>query len=128
MSIRTEVAQTPQDVDQERLALLAERAVLFDAEVYATESIDDTDSPYTVLETDHTVICDTTNASITVNLPAAGSRPGVVYNFKKTSTLNSLTIDPDGAELIDNAATAVITAGALDAVRVQSDGTEWWII
>lgn len=74
--------------------------------------------------------------NITYTLPAAGSATawdatynvGVVYIIKKIdSTANTVTIDGDGAELIDGAATKVITTQYSGYV-LQSNGTSWDIV
>ena len=59
-------------------------------------------------------------ASATVNLPAAASHAGRAYEIVPTSGATA-TLDPNGAELIDGAATLALTAGAL----IASDGIGW---
>lgn len=82
----------------------------------------------TTLNVSHsTLICDTSAGSITLTLPAANTCTGRIYNIKKKVVANNLVIDPNGAELIDLAATLTLTA-ALDKRIIQSDGTQWWVI
>ena len=71
-------------------------------------------------------LCSATTGTQTVNLHTAGSNAGLKYNIKRTGTVN-VTIDPDGSETIDGAATFVLTA-QYDAVTLVSDGTNWSII
>lgn len=76
---------------------------------------------------DTTVLCDTSANSITVNLPTAASAKNKVYNIKKINALNTVTIDPAGAETIDGALTQVI-AVLFASLAIVSDGATWWII
>ncbi len=86
------------------------------------------DSPYTVLATDFTILCDCTGGAITVNLPTAVGITGRIYNIKKTdSSVNAVTIDGNGAETIDGAATVTISF-QYDSYSVQSNGTNWVIV
>ena len=74
------------------------------------------------------LLCDTTSASLTVTLPTAVSMLNRRLFFKKISPdVNTVTIDPVSAELVDGSATYVIT-GDNDAIEVISDGTEWHVI
>jgi len=86
------------------------------------------DSPYTATSSDDTVLCNATAGAITINLPTAVGISGKKYNIKKTdSSANAATIDPNGAETIDLAATVVIS-GQHDSYTVQSDNANWRII
>ena len=81
-----------------------------------------------IQSTDHTLLCDATGAAFTVYLPAANLVPGRIYAIKKTDvTANAVTIDPNGAELIDGAGTNVIAA-QWDGRIIQSSGTAWFIL
>lgn len=85
---------------------------------------------YTATADDHTILCDATAASFTITLPAAASVTGLILVIKKiapAAAANTVTIDANGAETIDDAATQVI-AKRYDSLTIQSDGTEWWII
>ena len=84
------------------------------------------DTPYTALDTDHTIICDAVAGVITVVLPTAASSTNRIYIIKKVdASVNAITIDGDGAETIDGAATQTLS-NQYDSITVQSDGTEWW--
>ncbi len=75
-----------------------------------------------------TIFCDTTSGNVTVTLPAAASNAGKLYNIKKVSVdANTMTIDPNGAELIDLAAN-VATVTPQASYQIQCDGTGWKII
>lgn len=77
----------------------------------------------------HTIVwCDATSGAITMNLPTASTSTGVIYMFKKIDTsANAVTIDPNGAETIDGAATYVLREQD-DSVLIQSNGTVWRIL
>ena len=85
-------------------------------------------SSNTTLDNSHsTVLVDTSGGSITVTLPTASSASRRVYNIKKVTSANTLTIDGDSTETIDGSETQDIS-NQYDSVSIQSDGTEWWII
>ena len=74
--------------------------------------IDDTDSPYTVLGSDHEIFVDTDTAAVTVNLPAGVA--GTNYRIINCGTSgNDMTIAPNGLENLTGA----------NASRTASDGT-----
>ena len=77
---------------------------------------------YTITETDSTIDCDGT---FTVTLPTAVGSAGRVF-VVKNSGVGVITLDGDGAELIDGAATVTLNAG--DVSRVQSTSTGWILI
>jgi hypothetical protein len=84
----------------------------------------------TLTNQDCTVLGDATGGAITVTLPTAASAfdglgAGRIYTVKKVdASANAVTLDGNGAETIDGAATAVLAA-QWASVRVQSDGTNW---
>ena len=81
----------------------------------------------TILVTDFTVDVDPTLAAGTVNLPAAAGFTGQVFAVKHGSaSANTVTIDPNGAELIDGLATFVLTTR--QSATIQSTGTGWIIL
>lgn len=84
---------------------------------------------YTVVLTDYTVIANTTSTAITFTLPTASSASGKIFNFKRfdSGTTNALTIQANGAELVDGTNTKVTTS-AYGGFTVQSDGTKWIVI
>ena len=74
------------------------------------------------------LLCDATSGAFTVTLPATASNSGRRYFIKKVdSSANSVTIDADGDELIDDALTAVLTA-QYEAVLLVCDGSNWVIL
>lgn len=72
---------------------------------------------------DDVILCDTTSNAITVNLyPVANSVKSLTIK-NIGSAANNVTVDGDGAELIDGESTAIIGDGA--AQVLYSDGTQW---
>lgn len=85
---------------------------------------------YTVLVTDYIVGITSTAAPRTITLPpAAMAEFGRIYVIKDQSGgagTNNITIDPDGAELIDGAATKVINTN-YGAMAIYSNGLGWFV-
>ncbi len=82
----------------------------------------------TLTTSDHTVLCDTLSNNITVSLPTAVGIDGQMFIIKKDdATGNTVTIDPDGSELIDGAATKVIST-AYQALQIQAYNGNWHIV
>lgn len=85
------------------------------------------DSPYTVATGVDVVLADATGGAITVNLPPAANATNRVLRVKKIDASgNAVTVDGDGAETIDGAATQALAA-QYDALTIFSDGTSWHI-
>ena len=85
------------------------------------------DSDYTASGTDYMILCDATPASFSVFLPPAADVEGLILVIKKiepASAARTVTINADGAELIDHATTKVLTLRD-DALKIQSDGVQW---
>lgn len=82
----------------------------------------------TITAADALVLVDTTSGAVTVTLPVAAVSAGKRYTVKKTNAgANNVTLDGNGAETIDGAATVVWNTQYL-AYTVQSDGATWWTI
>jgi hypothetical protein len=78
---------------------------------------------------DGTLLGDATSAAFDVDLPAAASHDGRLYYIKKIdSSVNAVSIDPNGSELIDGSSTSYVLAAQWDSVIVQSNGTSWFIL
>lgn len=94
----------------------------------AITQIDDTDSPYTAALADEFIEADATNGAITINLPTAVGNDGKRYWIKKIdSSANAVTVDGDGAETIDDAATFILNS-QYDTLAIVSNGAEWWVL
>ena len=81
----------------------------------------------TTSNTNALILCDCTSNAITLNLPSA-ALTGDKFRFivKKTdASANTVTIDADAADLIDGAATLVISSQN-EAVEILTDGTAWY--
>lgn len=83
---------------------------------------------YTMVDIDSLILMDATAGNRTVTLLTAAGREGRRVIVKKTdSSANLVTIDPAGAEKIDDAATIALTQ--INASReMMSDGTNWVLI
>lgn len=78
--------------------------------------------------TDYALLADATGGAVTVNLPPAAGNSGRVLIVKKIDASgNAVTLDGDGAETIDGAATQA-TSTQWNAFTVQCDGTGWFLI
>lgn len=81
-----------------------------------------------VVTTDDTILCDATLGNITVSLPAASTLNKRVFNIKKIdASVNTITIDANGAETIDGSLTQVISA-QWTCITIHSNGSNWFII
>ncbi len=96
-----------------------------------TRTITATDTATT---TDAVLRADATLGAITVNLPTAASAyntnfgVGIIYSIKKIdASVNTVTVDANGAETIDGSATQVI-AVQYTSITIQSNGTSWDIL
>lgn len=83
---------------------------------------------YTATATDHTVLCDASGGAFTVTLPKAATNKGKVLVVKKIDAgVNAVTIDGNGSETIEGAATVALSARWASRT-VQSDGSNWIIL
>jgi hypothetical protein len=79
---------------------------------------------YTATTDDYVIDC--TSGTFTVNLPALLGRTGMVLIIKNSGT-GTITVDPNGAAVIDGAATYSL-AVQYATIQIISDGTDWKII
>lgn len=95
----------------------------------AVTSINNTDSPYTVLSTDYLILVDASSAAVTVNLPTAVGIEGKQYIIKKTDTSlsNGVTVDASTTETIDGALTKTLRTQN-ESIKLVSDGANWQLI
>jgi hypothetical protein len=83
---------------------------------------------YTALSSDNVILVNATSGAVIINLPAASTLPGHLYEIKKIDgSANNVTITPNGADKIDNASTVVISTQYAN-YSITSDGTNWWIL
>lgn len=84
---------------------------------------------YTALVTDHIILADTSGGAFTITLPKVADAAGLILVFIRTGAgANALTIDGDGAETINGAATNADMDAQYDMLTLYCDGTEWFII
>lgn len=75
-----------------------------------------------------TILVDATGGNKIITLPAASTCNRRIYTIKKIDvSVNTVTIQANGAELIDGANTQVLATQYL-ARQIQSDGVAWWVI
>lgn len=73
------------------------------------------------------IIGDATGGSFTVNLPAVASSANFTITIKKVdATANTITVDGNASETIDDATTFVITS-QYESITIACDGSSWWI-
>jgi len=82
---------------------------------------------YTALTTDGAIFASASSGNVTVTLPAAANNSGQKLIIKKTdSSANTVTIDGNASETIDESATKVLTI-QYDSVVLVCDGSNWWV-
>jgi hypothetical protein len=91
-------------------------------------SIDDTDSPYSVLSTDHLIKINSSANSVTINLPDSSTYIGKQIFFKVINGGNTVTLSAQGSDLIDSAATDTTLDSTNEALSIISDGSGNWFI
>lgn len=86
-------------------------------------------TPTNVISSNSTITIDATAGAHVVNLPSiATASSGKMYFFKKIdASANTVTITPNGADTIEDAATLVLAVLG-DSVIIQSDNVSNWII
>ena len=84
---------------------------------------------YIVKDNDSVVIVDTTSGNMEITLPSAVGIKGRRYAIKNVGTAaNSLTINTNGSEEIDNYASGNLELIDWEGVILVSDGTNWVIL
>lgn len=82
---------------------------------------------YTVLVTDNVLLANCAGGAITFTLPPAATATGHVFYFKKIdATANSMTIQANGAEIIDGFNTKT-TITQWEEFTLITNGTAWYI-
>ena len=80
---------------------------------------------YAMTWADESILADASAAAITITLPDPASYDALVFIKKVDSSANAVTIAPHGTETIDGASSMTL-ANQNDAVRLRSDGTNWF--
>lgn len=98
--------------------------------VVSVTSLDNTDSPYTVLVADYHLSCDVSGGALTIDLPNAPST-GTIYSVKDAggdAATNNITVTTAGGVVtIDGATTFVINTN-YQAIKVVFNGTSYEVI
>jgi hypothetical protein len=81
---------------------------------------------YPMTTSDYTVLANTASGSFTVTLPGPGTCTGQIFNIKKISAANTLTIATSSGN-IDGSTTLTVTSNNQN-VQVQSNGTNYFIL
>jgi hypothetical protein len=92
-----------------------------------TVLVTDADSPYSVTADDYYIGVDGAGAGVTINLPAGTDGRVLVVKSEATQT-SDITINPNGAQTIENAATYTITAVTDGSITLIFRGTNWNIV
>jgi hypothetical protein len=82
---------------------------------------------YTVSITDDIIRANTSGGAFTLTLPTAVGYPGKKFVIKLTTGGNILTVDGNGAETIDGAATNTELSATNDVLVLVSDNANWLI-
>lgn len=91
--------------------------------------VNGTNSPLTVANsaTGNAYECDCTSGNLVINLPAVTTcQNGTGYTFKKIdSSANTISVVPNGADIIDGANIPVVIGAKNMAVGITNDGAQW---
>ena len=102
-------------------------APIWKSGIVLNPSIAEKTADYTALETDYTILCNTSTAGFTLTIPAAADAMGRVYVIKKVDESdNILTFSP--ALSLSTSATPITDLNFTKTIRIQSDGSNWNII
>ena len=95
---------------------------------YGAVPVTEYSSADTAASTPEVAACDASGGAFTLTLPTAASKEGYVYHIKKTdASANAVTVDGNGDETIDGAATRDVTA-QWECLTIVSDGTNWLVL
>jgi len=86
-------------------------------------------SDYTATASDHTILVNAANASVTITLPTAVGIPGRLYIIKRldAAVQTVVSIAANGSEEIE-ASTDDAILGPMGSLVLQSDNSGWWIV
>lgn len=92
-----------------------------------TIEVTDADSPYTPTTTDYYIGVNGAGGGVTINLPVGTAGRLLVIKSEAGQTSN-ITITPNGAETIENAATYSVLAATDGSVTLIFRGTNWNVV
>ncbi len=82
---------------------------------------------YTATSSDHVILASATAAGITIPLPALSGIDGRIYHIKKIDpSTGTVTVDPSGSELIEQALTATLTVQG-ESISIAAHPIGWQI-
>lgn len=95
----------------------------------APTTITHADSPYDVLDSDQTLLVDTSGGVVTIVLPADPDNGRYLYVKRTTTDGNTLTIDGNGNDIDGSASDFVDANAGLSNYTFQfDDPSGWWTI
>jgi hypothetical protein len=85
------------------------------------------DSPYTVADTDETILCNAAAGAMTINLPSAVQSGRKITVNKIDTSSNAITVDASGIQTISGDLTQVLLTYRASITMI-ADGSNWWLI
>jgi len=83
---------------------------------------------YTATASDETILANVSAGAFAITLPTAVGATGKTYCIKKIdSSANAVTVNTTSSQTIDGATSRLLT-NQYDAIQVQGDGSNWFII
>jgi len=76
---------------------------------------------------DHTLLLDASSNAVTATLPNATTNSGVEYVIKAIDITNTVTLNTTSSQNIDGS-TSYVFGTQYQTIKVQSDGTQWWVV
>jgi hypothetical protein len=131
LTTSADVTVSPWPFDNIPAAVPAETAAAFAPPLLSWTQVTNAASPVALTAADagKAYEADTTSGNIEFDLPSAASvGDGKGFIFKKTVAANSMVIDPNGSETIDNSSTSLTLTDANVVVGIYSNGAEWYRI
>lgn len=84
---------------------------------------------YTATVDDSVIVASSAGGAFTITLPAVANAEGMILTvIKDDAAANAVTLDGNGAETINGAATVATIDAQYDTITLYCDGTEWFII
>lgn len=103
-------------------------ATAYIRDVVGYSQIQTATTTHAVTQASLTTLGNATGGAFEVDLPAAANVPGQAFVVKKIdASVNAVTVDADGSDLIDGAANYPL-ALQWQSVTVQSNGTAWYVL
>jgi hypothetical protein len=95
-----------------------------------TINLANTDSPYTITETEQFILIDPSGGDVTVNMPDAATYPGREIRFKLTQAAgaNTVTLQIQGGDTIDGSPTYTDLDIQYESISTVSNGSNGWFI